>query len=247
MRKRQVRWKLVWLEPAKLCQVIGGCFQASNGFAEIVKVERVVAASVRVDLDRQQLDESDLEAGFLAHLAASGIRRQLPWIEKPAGDVPAPARGLHGAAPEQDASIAQHQRASARLGVAVVHCAARGARLREQPFALRLRWRQRRPAIGAEAEDIHARSRGYAAGGTLLAMRFLVEVALGTAAALMFIVTLVWNDWIEMAFRVEPDAGDGNLERAICILLIAIALGSAWFARTEWRRMRNVAATNVLR
>ena len=76
-------------------------------------------------------------------------------------------------------------------------------------------------------------------------MRFYGEVVLGTAAALLFVVTLVWNDWIEMVFRVDPDAGDGGLEKAICLALLALAVGSAWFARTEWRRVHSPASRAV--
>jgi hypothetical protein len=73
-------------------------------------------------------------------------------------------------------------------------------------------------------------------------MRFYVEAVLGAATAGLFFLTLVWNDWIELAFKVDPDAGDGSLEKAICIVLLAIALGSAWLARTEWQRMRSAVA-----
>ena len=75
-------------------------------------------------------------------------------------------------------------------------------------------------------------------------MRFYVQAVLGTAAALLFVVTLVWNDWIEMAFRVDPDAGDGSLEKAICVVLLAVAVGSAWIARTEWRRLHSPATSH---
>jgi hypothetical protein len=76
-------------------------------------------------------------------------------------------------------------------------------------------------------------------------MRFYVEAVLGAAAAGLFLLTLVWNDWIEIVFKVDPDAGDGSLEKSICVLLMAVAVASAWMARTEWRRMRAAAASGV--
>ena len=44
--------------------------------------------------------------------------------------------------------------------------------------------------------------------------------ALGAVALVLLALTLVWNDWIELLFRIDPDAGSGSLEWAICIALI---------------------------
>lgn len=76
-------------------------------------------------------------------------------------------------------------------------------------------------------------------------MRFYVEAMLGAAAAVLLAVTLVWNEWIELVFKVDPDAGDGSLEKVIVVLLFAIAAASMWLARTEWRRMRAPARSVV--
>jgi hypothetical protein len=78
-----------------------------------------------------------------------------------------------------------------------------------------------------------------------MAMRFYVEALVGVLGAGLFLLTLVWNDWIEIAFKVDPDAGDGSLEKTICILLAAVVLASAWFAHTEWRRMRAAATSGA--
>ena len=72
--------------------------------------------------------------------------------------------------------------------------------------------------------------------------RFYVELVLGAAALLLLVVTLVWNDWIELVFRVDPDAGNGSLEKTICVVLLLAAIASAWLARTEWRRARAATA-----
>ncbi len=66
--------------------------------------------------------------------------------------------------------------------------------------------------------------------------RFYLEVVLGVAGLVLFAVTLAWNDWIELVFRVDPDAGNGSLEFLVCFALLAAAAWSFWLARTEWRR-----------
>jgi hypothetical protein len=69
-----------------------------------------------------------------------------------------------------------------------------------------------------------------------LRTRFYVEVVLGAATLGLFVVTLIWNDWIELLFKVDPDASNGSLEYFICFVLLAATAISWWFARTEWRR-----------
>jgi hypothetical protein len=58
----------------------------------------------------------------------------------------------------------------------------------------------------------------------------------------MFGLTLVWKDWIEIVFRVDPDAGNGAAEYFACFVLLAVAAGGWWLARTEWRAVRRQAA-----
>ena len=76
--------------------------------------------------------------------------------------------------------------------------------------------------------------------------RFYVELIVSLAALFLAVITLFWNDWIEMVFRVDPDAGNGSLEKAIVGALIVAAIVCAWLARTEWRRLQ-VAATRIAR
>jgi len=65
--------------------------------------------------------------------------------------------------------------------------------------------------------------------------RFWVQMTLATVSALLFVVTLVWHDWIEIIFRVDPDHGSGWLEwvivTATAMLTVALSVG----ARREWR------------
>jgi len=66
--------------------------------------------------------------------------------------------------------------------------------------------------------------------------RFYFEAALAAASLLLLLVTLLWKDWIEILFRVDPDAGNGAVEYIVCLALLVTAAASGWLARTEWRR-----------
>ncbi len=53
--------------------------------------------------------------------------------------------------------------------------------------------------------------------------------------ALLAVVTLVWHDWIELVFGVDPDHGSGAVEWLIVALAAAVALAFGVMARAEWR------------
>jgi hypothetical protein len=76
-----------------------------------------------------------------------------------------------------------------------------------------------------------------------LPVRFWIETALAGASALLLIVTLVWHDWIETVFGVDPDASSGAAEWIIVGLALAITIGSIYLARREWARTQTAAAT----
>ncbi|MBT2444093.1 ABC transporter permease [Streptomyces sp. ISL-36] len=69
-----------------------------------------------------------------------------------------------------------------------------------------------------------------------LSPRFWVEVVLGSLSGLLFVITLVWRDWIELLFDVEPDAGSGALEWLIVAATALVAVVCAVGARMEWHR-----------
>ena len=69
-----------------------------------------------------------------------------------------------------------------------------------------------------------------------LRKRFWVEVALGSLTTVLLIVTLVLPQWIELVFRVEPDAGSGSLEWLLVGVFAVTTAAFAVFARSEWRR-----------
>jgi hypothetical protein len=47
---------------------------------------------------------------------------------------------------------------------------------------------------------------------------------------------LVWPDWIELVFGVDPDSGSGLLEWLIVLVAFTVLLGASTLARREWRR-----------
>jgi hypothetical protein len=69
-----------------------------------------------------------------------------------------------------------------------------------------------------------------------LRSRFWIEAVLASITGGLFVVTLVWREWIELVFGVEPDGGDGSLEWAIVGVLLVATVVFGWLARTEWRR-----------
>ena len=67
--------------------------------------------------------------------------------------------------------------------------------------------------------------------------RFWVEAIFGSLAGLLGLLTLIWRDWIEAVFDVNPDHHNGSLEWVIVagLLLVAVVLGLQ--ARAEYRRL----------
>jgi hypothetical protein len=71
-----------------------------------------------------------------------------------------------------------------------------------------------------------------------------VEVALALAAGVAALLTLLWKDWIELVFGVDPDRHSGSLEWLVASALLAAAVGLSLAARREWRhRMQAPAET----
>lgn len=69
-----------------------------------------------------------------------------------------------------------------------------------------------------------------------LRMRFWLEICMASATGTLFLLTLMWRDWIEVIFGVEPDAGSGMLEWTIVGVLLAITIALFSLAGNEWRR-----------
>jgi hypothetical protein len=71
--------------------------------------------------------------------------------------------------------------------------------------------------------------------------RFWVELVLAVLAVGLLVLTLVWHDWIEKVFGVEPDGGSGAVEWLIVVGLLAVSVFLALAARREWRRGHRLA------
>jgi hypothetical protein len=75
-----------------------------------------------------------------------------------------------------------------------------------------------------------------------LRKRYWFEMIAGLGAIPLFTLTLIWRNWIEIVFRVDPDHGSGSLEMAILFVCILAFLSSMLAARIEWRRAVRMAA-----
>lgn len=67
-------------------------------------------------------------------------------------------------------------------------------------------------------------------------MRLWGETALAVAALFLGTLTLAVPDWIEVAFRVDPDAGSGAAEVLVAAGFLVLSVAMLLLARHEWRR-----------
>lgn len=75
-----------------------------------------------------------------------------------------------------------------------------------------------------------------------LRTRFWVESVAAGLCTFLFVVTLVWRDWLELVFGIDPDNGSGAVEWLIVGVTAALALTCWLLARVEWRRARPATA-----
>ena len=66
--------------------------------------------------------------------------------------------------------------------------------------------------------------------------RLYVESGLSAASLILLTVTLFNHQWYEAVFGVDPDQGNGSLERLVTAVLAVITVVGALSARVEWRR-----------
>jgi hypothetical protein len=69
-----------------------------------------------------------------------------------------------------------------------------------------------------------------------LRRRFWLESIFGSVTGIAAVITLLWHDWIEAAFKVDPDSGNGSAEWLIVLVLLLATVTLASGARREWRR-----------
>ena len=76
-------------------------------------------------------------------------------------------------------------------------------------------------------------------------LKHVEEVAAG-ASAVLALVTVVWRDWIEWAFHVDPDHSSGAFEWIIVVFLLGVSVASGLLALRRVRRhSRSTAAVVV--
>jgi MFS superfamily sulfate permease-like transporter len=66
-------------------------------------------------------------------------------------------------------------------------------------------------------------------------VRFVLETATAVLGSGLAALTLLWPDWIERVFGVDPDGGSGLDEWLIVAAAFSVAVASALLARREWR------------
>jgi hypothetical protein len=77
--------------------------------------------------------------------------------------------------------------------------------------------------------------------------RFCLELTGAIASGALFLLTLVWHDWIEFVIGSDPDHQSGSLEWGVVAVACALAITLAITARFEWRRMLSVSAAGETR
>lgn len=71
-----------------------------------------------------------------------------------------------------------------------------------------------------------------------LRRRFWLEAGIATVTSILFVITLVQRDWIEIVFGVDPDNRNGTLEWLIVGVLLVVTITLFTLASYEWRRAR---------
>ncbi len=66
--------------------------------------------------------------------------------------------------------------------------------------------------------------------------RFWLETGLAIVTGILFVVTLVWHNWAEIIFNVDPDQGSGLLEWSVVGILLVATITLIVLARFEWRK-----------
>jgi hypothetical protein len=71
-----------------------------------------------------------------------------------------------------------------------------------------------------------------------LRRRFWLETGMAIVTSILFVITLVQRDWIEIVFGVDPDSHNGDLEWLIVGALLVVMITLFTLAGYEWRRAR---------
>ena len=71
-----------------------------------------------------------------------------------------------------------------------------------------------------------------------LRWRFWLETVMAIITGVLFVITLIRNDWIEVVFGIDPDKSSGTLEWLIIAALLVVTITLFTLASYEWRRTR---------
>ena len=71
-----------------------------------------------------------------------------------------------------------------------------------------------------------------------LRWRFWLETGMAIVTGILFVITLVQRDWIEVVFGIDPDNHNGTLEWLIVGALLVVTITLFVLASYEWRRAR---------
>jgi hypothetical protein len=94
----------------------------------------------------------------------------------------------------------------------------------------------KRPGAGAGRSELAVAHLGRRMVKRTLRRRFWAEAALATASAFSAVLTIMWRDWIETVFRIDPDQHSGALEVLVVLTFVAATIACIALARREWRR-----------
>jgi hypothetical protein len=65
---------------------------------------------------------------------------------------------------------------------------------------------------------------------------FWIETLFAVGCGISTVLTVLWKDWIEILFGVDPDHGNGSVEWLIVVASLALTVVLSMLARREWRR-----------
>ena len=71
-----------------------------------------------------------------------------------------------------------------------------------------------------------------------LRRRFWLEMGMAIVTGMLFVITLVQRDWIEIVFNVDPDQRSGAFEWLIVGTFLVVTITLFTLASYEWRRAR---------